>query len=106
MLFCYVGKELSMRNIKADTSGCWIERERERVCETEREGRDRKKDWDNVRKPEDREERTMVRAIEENIERDRWVCDRRQQVKELERGNTQRNRDRERKVDRKREKQG
>ena len=32
MLFCYVGKELSMRNIKADTSGCWIEREREREC--------------------------------------------------------------------------
>ena len=30
MLFCYVGKKLSMRNIKADTSGCWIERERER----------------------------------------------------------------------------
>ena len=58
------------------------------MCESEREGRDRKKDWDNLRKPEDREERTMVRAREENIERDRWVCDRRQQVKELEKRNT------------------
>ena len=58
------------------------------MCEFEREGRDRKKDWDSVRKPEDREERTMVRAREENIERDREMGDRRQQVKELERGNT------------------
>jgi len=58
------------------------------VCEFEREGRDRKKDWDSVRKPEDREERTMMRAREEKIEREIWVGDRRQQVKELEKGNT------------------
>ena len=46
----------------------------------------------------------MMRAREEKIEREIWVGDRRQQVKELEKRNTQRNRDKERKIDRKREK--